>query len=180
MIGTDRLTLRRWQASDRASFHAMCNDPCVMEFLGDHQSREQIDAMMDRQNGFQDRLGHCFWAVERKADAAFLGFCGIKPGADGTPIEGLPEIGWRLAVDHWGKGYAREAAQASITWGLTHLDGTIWAMTVPGNVRSWGLMERLGMRRYEDMDFEHPALPPGHELRRHIVYGTGKMYQPLP
>jgi RimJ/RimL family protein N-acetyltransferase len=173
MIETDRLILRRWQASDRDPFHAMCNDPRVMEFLGDHQSVEQVDAAMERQNGFQDRLGHCFWAVERKTDAAFLGFCGIKPGADGTPIEALPEIGWRLAADHWGKGYAREAAEASIVWGRVNLDGTIWAMTVLGNSRSWGLMERLGMRRYVDMDFEHPALPPGHALRPHIVYGIG-------
>jgi RimJ/RimL family protein N-acetyltransferase len=173
MIETDRLILRRWQASDRDPLHALCNDPRVMEFLGDRQSIDQVDAAIERQNGFQDSIGHCFWAVERKGDAEFLGFCGIKPGADGTPIEGLPEIGWRLAADHWGKGYAREAAQASIDWGLANLDGPIWAMTVAANARSWGLMERLAMARHPHMDFEHPAFPPGHELRPHIIYGMG-------
>jgi RimJ/RimL family protein N-acetyltransferase len=173
MVETARLNLRRWQASDRAPFHAMCNDPRVMEFLGDHQSLDQVDAAMARQNGFHDDLGHCFWAIERREDAAFLGFCGIKPGPDGTPLAGRPEIGWRLAADHWGKGYAREAAQASIAWGQAHLrDDAIWAMTVLANVRSWGLMERLGMKRHADLDFEHPALPHDHPLQPHIVYST--------
>ncbi len=175
MIRTDRLVLRRWQDSDRAPFHAMCKDLRVMEFLGDSQSRADIDAAVDRQNALFDSLGHCFWAVERQVDEAFLGFCGIKPGADGTPIEGRPEIGWRLAADHWGHGYAREAATASIGWGRTHLpDDRIWAMTVPGNVRSWGLMERLGMARHHELDFDHPMMPQGHPLRPHICYSIGR------
>lgn len=175
MIRTGRLVLRRWRESDRAPFHAMGNDRRVMEFLGEPQSLADVDAAIERQNGLHDSLGHCFWAVERQADAAFLGFCGIKPGADGTPIEGRPEIGWRLAADHWGQGYAREAAEASIAWGRANLaDDRIWAMTVPGNVRSWGLMERLGMARHHDLDFDHPALPEGHALRPHIVYSIGR------
>lgn len=171
MIETGRLILRRWQESDRAPFHAMGNDSRVMEFLGAPQSLDDVDAAMARQNGFIDRLGHAFWAIERRSDGAFLGFCGIKPGAIGTPIENLPEIGWRLAAEHWGQGYAKEAALASIAWGWAHLaDDMIWAITVPANIRSWGLMERIGMARRHDLDFDFPGFAVDHPLREHICY----------
>ncbi len=71
---------------------------------------------MTRQNGLQSAHGYCFWIVERREDGAMLGFCGLKPGPADTPIEGRVEIGWRLRADAWGKGYAREAAQASLDW----------------------------------------------------------------
>ena len=87
------------------------------------------------------------------------------------PIEGEVEIGWRLAHKHWGQGYALEAAQASLDHGFGPLGlSRITSFTVPRNTRSWGLMERLGMERREDLDFEHPDLAPGHPLRPHIVY----------
>ncbi|MCW1382308.1 GNAT family N-acetyltransferase [Novosphingobium sp. KCTC 2891] len=170
-LETARLALRAWRAEDAAPFLAMCCDPRVMEFLGFLQGPADIDAALARQAGFQDRHGYCFWAVERREDSAFLGFCGLKPGAEGTPLEGRIEIGWRLAHHAWGQGYAREAARASLDWGFQELPAeAIWAMTVPGNVRSWGLMERLGMRRVRDLDFDHPALAESDPLRPHIVY----------
>lgn len=175
MIETDRLHLRRWQNSDRAPFHAMCSDPLVMEHLGPLQSRAESDAVIDRLNGFIDSHGYSFWAVERRADRAFLGFCGIKPGPAETPIEGLPEIGWRLAVAHWGQGYAREAAAASIAWGWANLrEDTIWAITTPDNVRSWGLMLRLGMEPRRPLDFDHPAVPDGSPLTAHVTYSIAR------
>lgn len=172
-IETERLVLRPWRGGDAAPFLAMCRDPRVMEFLGPPMEQEDIDAALIRQHGFQRRHGHCFWAVERRADRAFLGFCGLKPGPEETPLEGRIEIGWRLVHHAWGQGYAREAAQASLDWGFSALpvDG-FWAVTVPGNVRSWGLMERLAMQRRGDLDFDHPALGPGDPLRRHIVYAA--------
>ena len=169
MIETERLILRRWEDRDRAPFHAMCSDPAVMEHLGPLLTREEADAAIDRQNGLVDSHGYCFWAVERREDGAFLGFCGLKPGAEDTPIEGDIEIGWRLARDHWGSGYAREAAQASLDWGWANLDApAIAAITTPGNVRSWGLMERLGMARVAEDDFDHPKAPDW--LKAHITY----------
>lgn len=174
-IETERLALRSWRSADAEPFLAMGRDPQVMEFLGPLLDRADIDAAIARQDDFQRRLGHCFWAVERCEDGAFLGFCGLKPGPEGTPLEGRIEIGWRLAHHAWGQGYAREAAQASLDWGFAQLPAeTIWAMTVPGNVRSWGLMERLGMVRQGALDFDHPAFAPGHPLRRHIVYAARK------
>ena len=170
-IETSRLALRAWRDADAAALLAVCTDPVVMEFLGGVQDRAAVDAALDRQRGFQRDFGHCFWAVERQQDGAVLGFCGLKPGAEGTPLEGRVEIGWRLARHAWGQGYAFEAARASLDWGFAELaTDAIHAMTVPGNVRSWGLMERLGMRRCPDEDFAHPAFAPGHPLRPHIVY----------
>ena len=169
MIETERLRLRRWEDRDRAPFHAMCNDPRVMQFLGPPLTRAQSDAAIDRQNGFLDSHGYCFWAVERRADGMLLGFCGLKPGAEATPIEGEVEIGWRLAAEYWSRGYAREAAEASLAWGWANLDvPAIAAITTVGNARSWGLMERLGMVRAPQDDFDHPAA--AEWLRPHITY----------
>ena len=171
MIDTERLLLRRWTEADRAPFHAMCSDPAVMEYLGPPWSREQCDAAIDRQNGFIDDFGSAFLAIERKADGAFLGFCGIKPGAADTPLENKPEIGWRLAASAWGRGYAREAAAACLDHGFARQGfDAVWAMTVPANVRSWGLMERLGMARRADLDFDHPLPGLEERLKAHIVY----------
>ena len=169
MIETPRLILRRWEDRDRPVFHGYCNDPRVMEHLGPLQARAETDAAIDRQNGFLDSNGYCFWAVERREDGALLGFCGLKPGAEDTPIEGKIEIGWRFGHDHWGRGYARESAQASLDWGWANLDApAIAAITTTGNVRSWGLMERLGMIRAPEDDFDHPKAV--ERLRAHVTY----------
>jgi RimJ/RimL family protein N-acetyltransferase len=171
MIETPRLVLRPWQDRDREPFHEMCCDPMVMATLGPLMSRAQSDALVDRLIGFQSELGYSFWAIERREDVRFLGFCGLKPGALDTPIEGAIEIGWRLASNEWGKGYAREAAQASLAWAWDHLTvDAVMAITAQINVRSWGLMERLGMRRVVRLDFDHPQVPTDSELRPHIVY----------
>lgn len=171
MITTDRLILRAWRDMDVEPFHTMCNDPEVMRYLGPPLSRASAQEAADRMNGFVASHGYCFWAVERRADGAFLGFCGLKPGPEGTPLHEKVEAGWRLRRDAWGAGYAREAAQASLDWGWANTDAPeILAMTNIDNTRSWGLMERLGMTRDYALDFDHPAVPLGDPLRPHIVY----------
>jgi RimJ/RimL family protein N-acetyltransferase len=171
MIDTARLVLRPWRASDREPFAAMGRDPEVMAHLGPLLARTEADDAVDRMNALQTGKGYCFWAVEERATGAFLGFCGLKDGPAGTPIERDIEIGWRLKHDAWGKGFAREAAQASLDWGFANLDCLrIAAITVAANTRSWGLMERLGMTRRPDLDFDHPNLAPGDPLRAHVTY----------
>lgn len=171
MIETERLTLRAWREQDRKPYYAMCADPEVMRYLGGTQSGAEADAAVDRRNAEIAGTGHSFWAMDRREDGVFLGFCGLKAGPAKTPIEGQVEIGWRLAREAWGKGYAYEAARASLAWGWANLDvPSIAAITVPANVRSWGLMERLGMTRCPDEDFDHPDLVPGDPLRAHILY----------
>ena len=180
MITTDRLILRRWVDADRPVFHAHCSDPEVMEYLGGVKSRAETDAALERFNGYIDSHGYSFWAVERADDGALIGFCGIKPGAEGTPVEGEVEIGWRFARAFWGQGYAYEAARATLDWTWANLTADrVGSITVPANRRSWGLMERLGMVRDPNGDFDHPILPEGDPLRRHVLYwifrpaGTG-------
>jgi len=174
-LPTGRLVLRGWREADGPRLHAICTDPRVMEFLGPPQSRAEVEGAIARQRAFQAARGHCLWAVERVSDGAMIGFCGIKPGPEGTPLDGRLEIGWRLAADAWGQGYAREAAQASLAFAFATLpDPRVWAMTVLANSRSWGLMERLGMARHADLDFDHPALPVDSPLRPHIVYSIAR------
>lgn len=171
MIDTQRLVLRRWQERDRATFYVHCSDPEVMRYFPALMTREEVDAAIARQDGFADLHGYCFWVVEDRASGQMLGFCGLKPGAEGTPLEGEVEIGWRFGKEHWGKGFAREAAQASLEWGFANLPvDRIGAITSPPNTRSWGLMERLGMVRDAAGDFDHPAVPDDSRLKRHITY----------
>jgi RimJ/RimL family protein N-acetyltransferase len=173
-LETDRLILRSWREEDRAPFHAMSTDPKVMATLGPLMSRAESDALIDRMRHRQDAHGHTCWAVERKHDALFIGWCGIVIAPDGVPIAGLPEIGWRLAHHAWGQGYAKEGAQAALAWGFDQngMD-RIWAFTAENNNRSWGLMERLGMTRHYDMDFEHPNVAENSPLKSHITYSIG-------
>jgi RimJ/RimL family protein N-acetyltransferase len=170
-IETERLILRAWREEDVCPFYSMSQDASVMEFIGSMPSLAEVSAHVARIQAKLSELGHWFWAMENKENGSFMGFCGVKPVQDGCPVSGRLEVGWRLAHRFWGQGYAREAAQASLTWGFANLsDDAIWAITVPANTRSWGLMERIGMSRHLDLDFDHPSVPDGSPLKRHITY----------
>lgn len=171
-IETERLILRSWRDDDRVPFAAMSADAEVMEHLGGVIDRADSDAVIDRLLGEEERHGFTFWAVERIADAALIGFCGLRRGGhEGTPVTAELEIGWRLCRGAWGQGLAREAAEAAIAWGWANTeDARIAAWTVPANLPSWGLMKRLGMVHRPELDFDHPRFPSGHPLCRHIVY----------
>lgn len=175
-LETPRLILRGWRDEDGPAFVRATNNPAVMAHLGGVEDAARLLTSVPRQQAMQAERGHCFWIVERKADGEVLGFCGLKaPVIEGTPIAGETEIGWRLAEQTWGQGYAREAAAASLAWAWAHLPLTrIVAMTVAANTRSWGLMERLGMTRRADLDFDHPLFAAGHRLRPHIVYAIDR------
>lgn len=171
MIETERLILREWRDADVDPFHAMCSDPRVMATLGPLMTRDETVALIRRCEDRQAANGHCFWAVERKADAALIGWCGVIVGNPNLPIAGEIEIGWRIAADEWGKGYAREAAQATLDWVWEKLAvDHVVAITSVGNTRSRGLMERLGMAYLPDGDFDHPNVPADSPLVRHVTY----------
>ncbi len=173
-LDTPRLILRDWRDADLDAFAAMSADPVVMETLGPLMTRDEADALLSRAKAIAAEHGHTFWAVERKSDAQMIDWCGIIRGSVG-PVEGKAEIGWRLAADAWGQGYAKEAALASLDWGFANLaDDAIWAITSTGNARSWGLMERLGMIRHPDLDFEHPRVAEGSPLKSHITYSIAR------
>jgi RimJ/RimL family protein N-acetyltransferase len=173
-IETERLILRDWREEDREPWHAMSCDPQVMATIGPLKTRAESDAQIDRFVAQSVATGYTVWALERREDGAFMGFCGFFQG-EFAPIENEIEIGWRLWGKDWGRGYAREAAQACLDWGWAHIDADlIWAITTPGNIRSWGLMERLGMARHPELDFDHPNVPEGSPLKPHIAYSIGR------
>jgi RimJ/RimL family protein N-acetyltransferase len=169
---TERLVLRTWEPEDRAQYARHLNTEAVTRNVGGLQSDEEMAAAFERIDGYQRDHGHTFWALERKSDGAFLGFCGLKvANVPGTPVDGEVEIGWRLREDAWGHGYAREAAEASLDWAWANLDrDRVVSFTIPANTASWGLMERLGMTRRSDLDFAHPSFAADHPLSAHITY----------
>lgn len=170
MIETPRLIIRPWQESDRAPFAAMGADPEVMAHFPALLSPAESDAMVDRIGLMLADQGFGFWAVERRDSGDFIGFCGLNRVNFLCPVAGEVEIGWRLVRAAWGQGFAREAAQICLDWGFAHGLTRIVSFTVPANVRSWGLMERLGMQRRAELDFDHPRVAEGSPLKRHIVY----------
>ncbi len=89
------------------------------------------------------------------------------------------EIGWRLAHEYWGRGYATEAARAALDFGFHRLElKEIVSFTVPANRRSRSVMERIGMTHSPNDDFEHPLLPHGHPLRHHVIYRMARVHDP--
>ena len=169
MIETERLILRDWTEADVEPFLRHTNTPAVMRWLGgvrtEADQRESIGRMMR----WQEERGFTFWVVERKADGELLGFCGLKlADTPGSPIEGMHEVGWRLREDAWGQGYAKEAAIATLDFAFDRLGAErVVAITFPSNEASWGLMQRLGMTRRPELDYDDARFP---ALNPTIVY----------
>jgi RimJ/RimL family protein N-acetyltransferase len=166
-----RVRLRPWRLSDLAPFAALNADPEVMEHLSAPLAREESYAMVTRIDAHLAARGFTLWAVEIPEEVPFAGFVGLvvpKFDAHFTPCV---EIGWRLAREHWGKGYAVEAAAVALRAAFGPLGlHEIVSLTVPANHRSRRVMERLGMRHSPADDFDHPLLPDGHPHRRHVLY----------
>lgn len=170
-LETPRLWLRPWKDSDLEPFARLNADSRVMEFFPKTLSREESDALVAEIRARFDDCGYCFWAAELKATGAFIGFIGISRVTFQTHFTPCTEIGWRLDPAYWGQGFATEGARAALdfAFGTLHLPEVV-AFTVPANLRSRAVMERLGMRRDPAEDFEHPNLPEGHPLRSHVLY----------
>ena len=170
-LATARLRLRGWRDADRRTFAALNADPEVMRHFPSTLSEAASDRLVAAiVEGWQaHRFG--LWAVERAGDGVLLGFTGLARPSFEAHFTPAVEVGWRLARNAWGHGYATEAARAAIAFGFetVGLDEII-AFTVPANVRSRGVMERLGMTHDPADDFDHPKLPRGHPLRRHVLY----------
>ena len=174
---TDRLVLRDWRQEDWPRFWALTNTPAVMRWLGDPAGEVARAGARERLEGYKRDHGHTFWVLERREDGGhlsgeMLGFCGLKrSNVVGETVFGMMEVGWRMREDAWGCGYAKEAAIASLDLGFGTFGGEeIVALTVAGNTPSWGLMERLGMRRRPDLDFIDPRWP--EHLNPTIVYSV--------
>jgi ribosomal-protein-alanine N-acetyltransferase len=171
MITTDRLSLRRWRDEDIVPFAALNADQTAMRFMPGVMTAEETRALIARFEEHHRANGFGVWAVEAPGVAPFVGFVGLQQVAFEAPFTPAVEIGWRLAPAYWGKGYATEAALAVLRFGFEELNlDQIVSFTVPANKPSWSVMERLGMMRNPSEDFDHPRLPVGHALRRHVLY----------
>ena len=169
-LETERLVLRDWRDDDLDALAAMGQDPQVMATLGPLLDRAGSADLLGRLRAMADEHGHTFWALERKEDGRLLGFTGIIRGRDG-PVEGKLEIGWRLASDCWGHGYASEAARAALAWARANRPGEdVYAITAVTNVRSRAVMERLGMVHEPELDFAHPRVADDSPLKAHVTY----------
>jgi RimJ/RimL family protein N-acetyltransferase len=170
-LRTERLVLREWNDDDLEPFAALNSDPQVMEHLPAPLSREQSDEMVGRLYARAAQGRPSLWAVEVPGIAPFIGFIGLLEPAFDAHFTPCVEVGWRLAKEHWGRGYAPEGARAALAWAFEEggLDEVV-SFTVPHNTSSRRVMEKLGMRRDPAEDFDHPHLPIGHPLRRHVLY----------
>lgn len=179
-LKTPRLILRGWRESDRGPFADLNRDPEVMEHFPAPLSREESDAFVDRNIDSQQHENFCFWALERRETGAFIGFTGLAVPTFEAHFTPAVEIGWRLARDAWGQGYASEAARAAMRHGFEQVDlDEIVSFTTPANVRSQAVMARLGMSHDPADDFDHPRLPAGDRLRRHVLWRRKAAGAPL-
>jgi len=174
-LHTPRLILRPWADADRAPFAALNADPVSMQHFPGTLSRAESDALVDRMIARRAETGLCFMAVERRSDAAFIGMVGLNPVGFEAAFTPAIEIGWRILRAHEGQGYVTEAARAWFTHGFETLGlSRVVAFTVPANTRSRAVMERLGMTHVANGDFDHPSLPAGHPLQRHLLYAIDR------
>lgn len=170
-LETELLLLRGWRTGDREPFAALNADPEVMEHFPGRLDRVASDAFVDRIEAGWATEGIGLWAIGRRSDGRFLGYAGVLAPSFEAHFTPALEIGWRLARDAWGHGYATEAATAVLAHGFDVLGlEEIVSFTIPANVRSRRVMERIGMHRDPIDDFDHPRLPAGHPMRRHVLY----------
>lgn len=174
MIETERLILRLWRDDDREPYADIMVHSDVGQWLGGPFTRDQAYERVARFSANLADIGFGRLAIERKSDGRMIGHCGLAPTPEGlAPVLVGLEIGWALAPDAWGSGFAVEAARAVIADGFARSDAPeILAFTGTTNHRSQAVMQRLGMVRMPDRDFDHPMLAPEHPLRRHIVYAA--------
>jgi len=166
----ERVVLRGWRESDLEPFAALNADPVVMEHFPSTITRARSDSIvLERVLPMFAEHGFGWWAVDVPGVAPFVGFVGLQEPSFDAWFTPCVEVGWRLSREHWGHGYATEAARAALTHGfdVVGLDEIV-SFTVPANVRSRAVMERLGMRY--DGEFEHPRWAEGSPLRTHVLY----------
>jgi len=172
---TPRLVARRWRAGDRAPFAALNGDPEVMRYFPAPLSPAESDAMIDAIEARMVGDGFGFPAIERKADGVFVGMVGLAPVRFKAPFTPAVEIGWRIARPLWRQGYAREAALGALAYGFGPLGlDEIVSFTAVQNAPSRAVMASIGMARAPADDFDHPNLPAGHPLRRHVLFRITK------
>lgn len=173
VLTTDRLVLREWRDEDVPPFAALNADPVVMEYFPSTLTADQTAEMVERiRTGFATN-GYGLWAAEVRETGGVIGFIGLSSPSWESHFTPAVEVGWRLARDAWGRGYAPEAAAAAIDWAFANLDlpsDQIVSFTAVGNLKSRRVMEKLGFTHDPAEDFDHPILPLDSHVSRHVLY----------
>lgn len=171
MYETERLILREWRTTDLEPFARMGQDPQVMEFFPEILTREESAALITRIQDKFTKYGFCFFATELKATGEFIGFIGLNVPNFEANFTPCVEIGWRLASQHCGLGYATEGARKCLEIGFNELNLTeIISMAVKENWNSRNVMQKIGMQQDFGGSFIHPNLPTDHPLAEHVLY----------
>ena len=171
LMTTDRLILRRWRESDREPFARLNADARVMEFMPGILSVQESNMLADRIEAHFQQHGFGLYAAELRSNGSFIGFVGLSVPSFQAAFTPCVEIGWRLAADYWKQGLATEGAREIARYGFEILGvPELVSFTVPANTRSIRVMKKLGMSNNPQDDFDHPRLPVGHPLRRHVLY----------
>ncbi|MGP0016519.1 GNAT family N-acetyltransferase [Pseudomonas sp.] len=166
-----RLLLRQWRDEDLPEFARMCADPQVMRYLPTVLNRLESAALIGRIRGHFAEYGFGLWALERKDTGAFIGLTGLMQVNFEATFAPAVEIGWRLSSEHWGLGYASEAAWTALRCGFERLSlDEVVAFTSESNTASQKVMQAIGMHYDPQSDFAHPKLADDHPLRRHVLY----------
>jgi RimJ/RimL family protein N-acetyltransferase len=171
VIETKRLILRTWKTEDAATYFQINQDPKVIELLRGPLRMEEVNAFISSMNQNQDRHGFTLWAASLKQSGELMGFIGLNYIDWGMHFTPAVEIGWRLGSQYWGNGYATEGAKAALDYGFNQVGlEEIVSFTVPPNIRSLRVMEKIGLKRDLSIDFAHPKLPADHKLSFHVLY----------
>lgn len=173
IIQTNRLILRQWREEDLEHFAQLNADPRVREYFPGLLSRQESDHSVKLAADHIERCGWGFWAASLIQTGEFIGFIGLEDVYFTAHFTHTPavEIGWRLAFNHWGQGYATEGALAALEYGFESLElKEIVSFTAMQNERSRHVMEKIGMHHDAKDDFDHPKLIEGHPLRKHVLY----------
>jgi RimJ/RimL family protein N-acetyltransferase len=171
VIETARLRMRTWREEDAEPYYQINQDPRVTQYLLGALTIEQVEAFLLRVNEQQEKQGYTLWATELKSTGELIGFIGLNYTDFPAHFTPAVEIGWRLGSSHWGQGYATEGAKAVLEYGFKTCSlKEIVSFTVPENVRSIRVMEKIGLKRDPDGNFPYPKLPEDHPLSSHVLY----------
>lgn len=175
MIETKRLILRTWVTGDIEPYYWINQDQKVIEYLSGPLSRETVEKFIEGANTQQNTRGYTLWAAEVKENHHLIGFIGLNYTDWESKFTPAVEVGWRLGSEYWGKGYATEGAKAALKYGFEEIGlNEIISFAVPENIRSIKVMEKLGLIRDFENDFNHPKLPLDHKLSNHVLYRLSK------
>lgn len=163
--------MRGWSDEDVHSWAEMNADPRVMEHFVSTIPRDQSYESAARLRREVEENGYGWFVLERKERPGFAGVLALCDVRWEAPFEPKREIGWRLPLASWGAGRATEAARALLEYAFTDLKWSeVVAFTAARNRRSRRVMEKLGMTHDSSEDFDHPRVPEGHPIRRHVLY----------